>query len=130
MRYTLYFLLFCATTVGAVELEKCQSAANGQQGITGCYGEEFERMDKDLNKVHQEMMKSLVFSKALKDDGWSKSQIDSRRKQLLLSDLRWKQYREAWCRFKADSMNGSGSALTFVDCEIQMTIQRMEEISK
>lgn len=130
MRQILYLLLFCASAVGAVELEKCKNAANGQQGLTGCYAEEFDRMDKALTKVHQEMVKSFVFSKEFADDGWSKSQIDSRRKQLTLSHLRWKQYREAWCRFQADSMNGSGSGLMFVDCEIQMTMQRIKEISE
>lgn len=121
-------LLLLVTTAQASELEVCLSSPSSNEN--GCYAEEMTRQEKTLETAFRQKLRSITYDKAAMEEGWSKQQFSEMRKQLSLSQAEWKKYTEAWCRYQAETMNGTGSPAVYTQCKAQMINARLKQISE
>jgi uncharacterized protein YecT (DUF1311 family) len=122
-------LLTSAIAHAAKPLESCVDTAKNTPELTACYGQESERQDKRLKDAMDEEVRKWTFSREFESDGWSKEQLAGLRRSLRQSQIEWNKYRNTWCHYRADTMNGSGSAIAFPQCMIEMTKQRLAEMA-
>ena len=111
----------------ANKLSDCKETANGSQGETGCYVEEFERLGRILETKHKEMLKELKGD--LKDNGIDYKKTQWLEKKAIEAHKYWKKYRSAYCgQFTYESVPGTGASSAAVHCSVLLTNHRIEEL--
>jgi hypothetical protein len=128
MRYYLLTFFLFITSAQCSELEDCFNSPGTNEN--GCFAEEMMRQEKTLETTMRTRLRAISYNKAAVEEGWSKIQFDEMKKQLALSQTQWKKYSEAWCRYQAGTMNGTGSAPLYVQCKTLMIKERLREISE
>jgi uncharacterized protein YecT (DUF1311 family) len=129
MRVAFLLAVFATTAYAEVTLESCLGKAITTSEISVCYGQESERQDAKLKVAMDDAIRLWAYSREFESNGWSKEQIDGLKRNLRNSQIAWNEYRNAWCHFRADTINGTGSAIMFSQCLIQMNTNRLSEIA-
>lgn len=130
MRLAFLLVVLIATSSYAEEpLDLCTEAARNSPEVYACLGQESERLDQRLKIAIDEKLRGLTYSREFENDGWSQEGLASLRRNLRQSQIEWKKYRNAWCHYRADTMNGSGSAGMFSTCMIDMTKERLSAVA-
>ena len=130
MRLITSLLIFFATGVHAAQpLESCVETAKNSPELSACYGQESERQDKQLKVAVEEDVRKWAYNREFENNGWSREQLAELRRNLRQSQIEWEKYRNTWCRYRSNTMNGSGSATVFLQCMIEMAKQRLSELA-
>jgi uncharacterized protein YecT (DUF1311 family) len=94
--------------------------ANKSEGVTvklrECLGDEFERQDKELNRIYKALSPKLS---------------PANRLILQKSERAWITYRDATCDFEGSSESGGTLEFTINgECRIRQTLYRIEDLKK
>lgn len=112
----------------SVELRQCLEDTNNiythEKGI--CIVREVERKDAEIKKVINRKTK-WIFSKDNVGPSPELRKVQAR--ELRESQNSWLAYRESWCRFVADMIDGTSRPLEYVDCKLKLTIIRLADLN-
>jgi uncharacterized protein YecT (DUF1311 family) len=104
-----------ADTVKAADpFKDCRATAHTTGAMLVCNAAELKRVDAELNKVYQQLVKKL-------NDNLDSSGMA----QLVKTEQRWIAYRDSECEFAASRyLGGSLSPVVEGSCLIDLTVQR------
>lgn len=96
--------------------DKCMDASEGVTSkMIDCIQDEYTKQDKRLNAAYKQLG----------------SQVSpEQKKQLLTAQRLWIKYRDANCSFYYDPDGGSLARINSVGCDLEMTVQRANELEK
>jgi uncharacterized protein YecT (DUF1311 family) len=91
----------------------------GARGFIACHGEEFDRVDAELNRVYRHLMAALPQEGA----GLTRAKLRTEQR-------RWIRWKESHCRERGDAEGGSfgWKAAFALGCEIEVTAQRLAQL--
>ncbi len=97
------------------DYERCQQSALSSADILGCMETELRRVDRLLNRRYRQAMAGIQ---------------PFRRDELRRVQRLWIRYRDARCGFFNHRESGSGGRLDEMQCRIDETARRAQELSE
>ena len=89
---------------------RCQKAADATNANVACFGDEFIRQDKTLNRVWRTVFDHMSPNK---------------RGRLRAAQRQWAIQRDPYCKSKAAEFSGGTIApVVYLDCRVEQTIRR------
>jgi len=112
------YLLFVAAVAVVPRISHAGPCGNvlAQDALIKCLGGEFQKADKQLNKVYGEL----------------RARLDSDAKEMLKkAQLAWLSYRDNDCEFQAAAAaGGQAQNPLFIDCQTKKTLHRTQELKE
>ena len=119
-------LALIATVVQATDVENCLSQAKNSSDTARCYALELERVDKDLNAAYRDALRKIAALEQLNPE-----QRKGVRDLLVSAQRSWILFRDSDCgAVSAAFGSGTGHAIGELECRIQLTRHRTEELSR
>ena len=116
-------LLFSSLAHGE-PLDDCLSNVQNSPGTAYCYAKELERLDKVLNTAYRKALNKI--------DGLDLAPETRKgvRNRLVEAQRNWIRFRDSDCTAVSDSIDGTGAGIGGLECNIQLTTHRIEELSR
>ena len=121
MKFILPILLLMASPALADDDLNCKDPQD-QNSMTQCAALDFEKADKELNKVWPKIKSDAQGN----DQGTAKTDyVDA----LLASQRTWIAFRDAQCKLQGFEMHGgSGEPMLVYGCQAEMTKERIKQL--